>query len=341
MRHGLITSLAVIAVILTAPCFGQAGGAPGSQTAGTNFNGMGRGTMTQDEFNKLQDYADRAKRLSKDDKAAGKTLEQVLAEDKAAATALVKAMPLNCDVTDAIRFAEGPATYDGKTVQTHTYEAACSNGMGYFLIARDTLPPTGLTCFGVDATRKADLAAKRNPADACGLPGNTELKISAAKMLASAGISTCKVKGYQYQGQSAASRVEFDEVACDDGQGYMMLVALPGAQFPVRAQTCNQSAQRGLPCQLSGNGTVSTSPQAFRDALVKNKVVCDASDTSTRIIGQQANVKRYVVEFACWQYPRGLVAFIPVEDSKAPFETMDCPTAAKHGATCALPGNKH
>lgn len=341
MRMEQTVSAVVLGLALVAaPGWGQA--APASNSMGGSSGGafLGGSMLSQEQFQKLSEYADQAKRLTKDDKAKGKTLEQVLAEDRDAAIAIAKAMPLSCTVTNAIRFAEGPETIGGKTVQTQTYEAACANGMGYFLISVDQGAPRGLTCFAVDATAKADIKAGRKPADVCRLPGNSDLKLTAATMLAGAGITGCKVKDTLFRGQSAASRIEFDEVACEDGQGYIMMPALPGSQAPIRVQSCNQAAQRGLACQLSDNGHVSNSPKALREALAKYKIACEATDDTTRLIGQQANVKRNVVEFACPQQPKGLVAFIPYDDSKAPFEAVSCSDAVKRGAICALPANK-
>jgi hypothetical protein len=341
MRFGLITAAMVIAVIgYSSQGLAQVG--PTSGTGGTSMPTGGShmgSSMNQEQFNKLSDYADQAKRLTKDDKAKGKTLEQVLAADKLAAVALTKSMPLSCEVTDAMRFAAGPETIDGKPVQTETYEAVCTNGMGYFLVSVNPGKPYGFSCFASDATRKADIAAGRKPGEVCRLPGNADLKAVAGKMLAAAG-HACTVKDYRWSGQSAANHIEFDEVACDGGQGYMMVVALPGAQIPVHVETCNQSASRGLPCKLSDNGKVGPNFKTFRDALAKNKLSCEATDQTMRVIGQETTKKRYVVEFACPQQPKGLVAFIPDEGSTAPFEAVDCTTAPKRGATCALPGNK-
>ena len=137
-------TFAVAALALAAlggPAAGQVTGAGpatpgGAGTVGLG-NHMGQNNMTQDEFNKVADYADNAKRLTKEDKAKGKTLKDLLAEDLANAAALAKSMPLSCDVTEAILAAEGPASLDGKTVDTKTYEAACANGMGYFLISQE------------------------------------------------------------------------------------------------------------------------------------------------------------------------------------------------------------
>jgi hypothetical protein len=303
-------------------------------TGGTHMSGL-----NQEAFDKLSDYANTAKRLTTDDKAAGKTLKDVLAEDKTAAIALVKSMPLSCEVADAMKVAEGPDTVDGKQVQTHTYEAACSNGMGYFLISQDPAKPYGFSCFASDATAKADVAAGRKPGAVCQLPANADLKAVAGKMLTASGFA-CKVKDYRWAGQNVANHIEFDEVACDNGQGYMMVVALPGATIPVHVETCNASAKRGLACKLSDNGDVGPTLKSFRETLAKNKIVCDATDQTTRLLGHVAAKKVYVVEFACSQHPKGLVAYIPEENSTASLELVDCTTAAKRGAVCTLPGNK-
>lgn len=344
MRMRLAVTAGLIAVVAIAGlgsaqtssgAGGGQGGVPGSGIGPQNHLGA---NMTQDQFNNFMNYADQAKRLTKEDKAAGKTLAQVLAEDKLAAAALAKAMPLNCDVTDAMKIAEGPETVDGQTVQTQTYEAVCANGMGYFLVKQDPAKPYGLSCFAFDATAKADIAAGRKPGAVCRLPANADLKLVAAKMLAASGIA-CTVKDYRWVGQSAANHIEFDEVACDNGQGYMMIVALPGAQIPVHVETCNQSAKRGIACKLSDNGDVGPTLKSFRDVLARYKVACQATDQTTRVIGQIESKKLLVVEFACLEMPKGLVAYIPQEGSKSPFEVVDCPTAAKRGAVCALPGN--
>lgn len=330
--------VACLATILVLPISAKAQtGSAGSATPA--FNHMGANNLSQEQFNKLSEYANTANRLTKEDKAKGKTLKDVLAEDKNAAIALTKAMPLSCDVADAMKVAEGPETVDGKTVDTSTYEAACSNGMGYFLISQDPLKPYGFSCFAADATKQADIAAGKKPSAFCQLPPNADMKAVAGSILTAAGQS-CTVRGYRWIGQNSANHTEFDEVACEDGKGFMMVVALPGSTIPVHVETCNQSAARGLPCKLSDNGALPITLKTFRDVLAEKRIACDATDKTTRVIGNIAPKKLYVVEFQCSQNPKGLVAYIPQPGSIAPFEAIDCPTAAKRGAVCALPGNK-
>lgn len=74
---------------------------------------------------------------------------------------------------------------------------------------------------------------------------------------------------------------------------------------------------------------------ASKDALKQHGVACEAD--KVRVIGYETVKKRRVVEFSCLkQQPKGLVAFIPVDDSKAPFEALDCDAAAKRQAVCTL-----
>jgi len=72
--------------------------------------------------------------------------------------------------------------------------------------------------------------------------------------------------------------------------------------------------------------------QTFRDALAANGIKCES--TKSRVIGQENIRKRYVVEFACPEQPKGLVAFIPVEGNTNPFETIDCSTAVSRHILC-------
>ena len=338
MRKMAAAAAVIGGLMFSIPGTAQTAGGSGMGTSGSVTNT--RDLMSQEQFNKLTEYADRAKRLTKEDKAKGKSLEDMLAEDRAAATALTKAMPLSCEVADAMLIAQGPDTVDGKTVDTKTYEAACTNGMGYFLISRESLAPYGFSCFAADATRLADVAAGRKPGAICQLPSNADMRVAAGKVLNTAGIS-CAVRDYRWVGQNAANHTEFDEIACIDGKGYIMIAALPGAAIPVHVETCNQSAGRGLPCKLSDNGALPVTLKTFREALAAQKIACDATDQTTRVIGQENAKKRYVIEFQCSQQPKGLVAFIPLAGStSAPFEAIDCKTAVKRGVVCALPGNK-
>jgi hypothetical protein len=340
MRFGVAAAFALLLMPAFAQQSGPNGGGGGGMGGGTVGPGaqMGTRSLTMDQFNQLQDYADLSRRLSKDDKAKGKTVEDLIKEDKAAAVAIATSMPLACTVDKAILAAEGPDTVDGKAVQTRTFETVCTNGMGYFLTSREAAPATGLTCFAADTTRSADVAAGRKPTPACGLPELGDIKAMATAVMTKAG-TPCAVRDYRWLGSNSAAHVEFNEIACSDNTGYVLTVALPGSSSPVRVTTCHDSNARGLPCKLSDNGGEPLTAQTFRNALKQRGVACDADDKNVLIRGQETNLKRFVVEFKCSQHPQGLVGYIPLNGVKAPFEAVDCATAAKRGVKCSLSGS--
>lgn len=300
----------------------------------TNANHLGQNTLTQDQIGHLSDYIDRSKQLAKDAKARGKTVEQLLADYRAKATELTKLMPLNCEVSEAMLAAEGRDTIEGRLAETHTYEAACTNGMGYFLVDVEGGKPYGFSCLAAEATRKADSAAKRPVGTVCRLSANESPETLATSVLSHAGVN-CTVTGLNWLGQNAKNHIEYNEAACADGKGYVLASALPGQTFAPQAMSCHDAATRGIICKLTESGPVITK-QSFIDTLAKQGVACTTTVDKLHLIGRENGRKRYVVEFSCPEQPRGLVAFIPFADSKAPFESMDCKAAAKKQAICKL-----
>jgi hypothetical protein len=328
------------AILSAVPAIAQTpggGGPSGPGVGGSTVQAggqMGRDVISAEDFNKLQDYADMSKRLN-GEQNKGKTVEDLMKEDKEAATQLAGSMTFSCQVEKAILAAQGPETIDGKTIQTKTYETVCANGMGYFLTSRDAAHTSGITCFAADTSRQADQAAGRKPGPVCALPELADPKAMATTIMTRVG-TPCTVRDWRWLGQSSASHTEFDEVACTDDRGFILSVALPGSAAPVRVATCRESALRGLPCKLSDNGGEIVTVATFRDALKQRGLACDAGNKDIHLFGQENIQKRFVVEFKCSQHPQGLVTYIPLNGVKAPFEAMDCTTAAKRGVKCAL-----
>lgn len=332
-------------VLMVALLCDGAAGQPGGGAAGAGIsnsgavpmgNHMGTNTMTQDQFNQLKDYVDQAKRLTKDDRAKGKTEAALKAEDKENAVVLAKNLTMPCEVSDAMLVSQGNVTVEGKPVQTRTYETACTNGMGYFMVSQQP-KPYAVSCFAAEAKNNAEAAPGTHSGSMCKLPANADLKTIAASIISHAG-KTCSVTQVGWIGQSAASNTEYNEAACADGTGYMLATALPGSVNAPRVTDCHDSAMQGISCKLTHvTGAPIVTTQTFKDALVQRGVSCEAP--TVRVIGQQNISKRYVVEFSCSQQPKGLVAFIPIGDNTAPFQTYDCAAAAKLGAVCKLTGN--
>ncbi|SRR5579862_372582 len=325
-------ALCLALVVLATPASAQSGGAGGAlQSSGAQPLGdhMGQNNMTQDQFNQLSDYVDQAKRLTKEDKAKGKTKDDLKKEDSAAAADLAQALAVPCEVTDAELVAQSSAGMKG-------YEAACGNGMGYFLVSEPSKQPYGISCFTARAKHDLD-AAKGKTADAqCQLPANADIDAVAGRVLAGLNV-TCAVRKLSWMGRSDTTNSEYNEVSCADGKGYILVTPEPGSATAPHALGCADAAVQGIRCKLTAvaqSAQPALTLQTFKDALKQHNVSCDAG--GERVIGQENVQKRYVVEFKCPQQPRGLVAFIPIGANTTPFETTDCATAAKRGLACKL-----
>lgn len=261
---------------------------------------------------------------------AGPSPEQVL-KDAAALTATMK---LSCAVAEAKLLADGTASIDGRNVHVRSYETACSNGVGYFLVDQEGQAPYGFSCFAAESTRAADIAAGREPQPACTLPANADVKKAAAIVLGKLG-QQCTATALRHIGRDTNANTELNEVACSGGTGFVMASPLPGATQPVSALSCPDSYKRGVACKLSSNGAPLITMDTFKQALAQHGVACTVANS--RLIGRQNASKRHVVEFLCREKPEGLVAFIPLEDAAAPFETMSCSDAGfKAHVVCTL-----
>jgi len=273
---------------------------------------------------------DRLKAETSKRQPAAPSREQVLHDT----AALTKSLNLSCEVADAKLLAQGTASVNGKQVQVHTYETACSNGVGYFLVDQSPEPSFGFSCFSADSTRTADLAAGREPQPACTLPANEDAKRAAGIVLGKLG-QTCAVTALRSIGRDTKANTELTEAACTGGSGFVIASPLPGATQAVSAQNCPDSYRRGIACKLSSNGAPMITMDTFKQALTQHGVVCTVQDT--KLIGKQNASKRHVVEFKCAEKPDGLVAFIPLEDATAPFEAMSCSEAGfKAHVICSL-----
>ncbi len=319
MKHRSIVFIALIALVglVAGPSGAQHGIDPPPPAVG---NDLDLGVNQLKQFGIYDVFKARVKQENKD----GKSIEELVAQDKADASALVSSLKMQCTVTDAILVAVDAGA------RTKTYEVACASGVGYFLVKSEgPVKPSGFTCFAADAARQADIAAHRPPSVGCGLPENAGTKATAASILTRAG-KVCSVKGVLWRGQSATT--DFLEAACEERNGFVVRAPLPGSLAPVRVDTCVESGRSGLPCKLTESDPAII---AAEDALKEHGVACDAD--KIRVIGHEAVKKRRVVEFLCpRQQPNGLVAFIPVEGSTAPFEALDCKAAAHRQAVCTL-----
>lgn len=341
MRYSMYFAIVLI-VALGAPAAAQMGGAAASQTGSAaegsslpSQNHMGRNNMTQAQFDQLSEYVDQAKRLTKEDKAKGKTAADLKKEDMAAASDLIEVTALPCAPSDAELASKGKAGVAGKPQAITAYEVACSNGMGYFLVSGKQ--NSGFSCFTAQARSALDAKQGKTGDITCRLPANASTGKIAQAVLSHLGVS-CQVKQVAWMGADPKTNTEYNEAACSGGTGYVLATPEPGSKIAPHALTCEQGAREGLKCTLTkvAQSAPTLTLQTFRDALARHGVAC--TNSKVRVIGRQNKSKRYVVEFQCPEQPKGLVALIPLNGDKAPFETYDCKTVTKLGAFCKLNG---
>jgi hypothetical protein len=335
-KCGAVCVLAILGVLQASMANGQGGPSVGGPS---NYNPAGAGTTSRSQD---QADADRLYREAISQKRNGLSKKEPREQVMQEASALAKNLHLACDVTDAQIANENKITgSSGQKITARTYEIACAQGLGYFAVAQDPDPPVGFSCFAIEGQHAAALAKGEKFDQACVLPANHDLNAMATAVLARAG-TTCNVAKLQWYGQAAT--VEYTEVACGDGKGFLLGTALPGVEGSTRVVNCADAGAQGKPCVLTKAAAVATASaeppptlEAFKAALSQHGIACTvAGDTDIRLIGKQNRSQRHVVEFKCPEQPKGLVVLIPLGANPNPFQPMDCSAAAKIGATCKL-----
>ena len=313
---------------------------PGEQSSG--------GLMSQSAIKQMGDYLDKSRALNRD---AAKNAQDAPTKDEVMqrSTAILQKLKISCDLQDAELAGSAKETLNGKNMQTNLFEVACANGMGYFLSASEPLVkksakkttphevinPTAMSCFAAEGTRAADETNGEKSDFYCQLPANKDIKAVASTLMAAAG-TTCVVNELKWYGMSATSQMDYTEVTCGDGKGYLLRTALPGASVATNVLSCVDAAKKGLDCKMTDVGAIEKLPtiDTFKDYLAHSGVACTVEQT--RYIGRETLKQRYVVEFKCPQQPKGLIAFIPLPGNLFKFETVDCAGAATHGVSCKL-----
>jgi hypothetical protein len=247
---------------------------------------------------------------------------------------IVDTLHLACGLTAVERIGRSTLRIDGKTVPADLFEVACDNATGYLLESRGSLAPLAISCFAAEAGRVDDEARGVRSEVYCQLPQNKDVKAMAAALMKASG-TDCSVANARWFGVNAAKQMEYSEVACADGTGYLLRIAMTG-DAPVSALGCREAAKEGLRCHLTDGGPVPVpiTKQTFRDALKRYDIGCEP--TELRIVGRESEDKRYVVEVKCPELPKGLVAFVPLEGNPHQFEAIDCAAASERAIACQL-----
>jgi hypothetical protein len=157
----------------------------------------------------------------------------------------------------------------------------------------------------------------------------------AATLMAGSGVS-CAVRDNRWFGRSTSSPMEYSEIVCDDGRGFLLRTALPGSHAETSVVSCADAARQGIKCRLTDPGPLepTVTPDTFKGALAKNGVSCRIDQL--REVGQEDIHRRYVVEYLCADQRNAMVAFVPLAGNDNPFETMPCAAAVSRGVVCTL-----
>jgi hypothetical protein len=245
---------------------------------------------------------------------------------------LIEALSLPCAPINAELAGGGKIKVEDRLIEVKVYEVACRSGIGYFLVSQPPEKTLAVSCFAAAAAHDATQEAKHDEF-ICGLSADKDAKTMAAAVVKGAG-ATCDVSDYHWIGVSATSGTEYSEVACANGQGYVVEVPQTGPPEQVAVVGCQDAVKEGVKCKLTAV-TMPVTLETFRDALKEHAVDC--ADQKIRYIGRETQGRRYVVELQCPAKPDGLVAFIPLEGNSKPFETLDCSAAAARSAVhCTL-----
>jgi hypothetical protein len=323
-----IIAMMGMATALTTPVHAQ--GAPGVH----QDNGGINGSLSREDLEKLGGRY-------KDDTSADVPKDPILARAKAEAQSLplLQSLQISCDVSDAKLVVVGTRRpkSGGREVQTRVYEVACAEGMGYLLETADKETPIAISCLSAEEARAADAAKGKESALFCKLPENKDVYAMLTNLIRSDAGVQCEADSVKLFGRSESTHSEYSEVACKDGNGFLLRIPLPGTQAEIVVMTCAQAAKQGIKCRLTDPGPVEAdvTTQTLKEALAGNGVTCSIGQI--RLVGQEEHLKRYVVEYVCADQGNSVVALVPLAGNSNPYESLDCATAlSRHDVVCML-----
>jgi hypothetical protein len=309
--------------------------------------GITLGYMSQGDVKGLADFVDSTRLLESKD-----LVPKAIAARHS--TAMLKALQISCQLTDARHIGTGKSMVGGKPVEAGLYEVACADGTGYLLTMRDLSMASGISCLAASATPSGNSDQAKVDLK-CHLPANVNLDEMATALMRNTG-ANCVASKVKWLGESAEPKLDYTDVGCKDDREFIMRTPAPGSAGNIDVLTCKDAALHGAKCQLTTGGAAaaaeapaaaaSTSEaqarptlQWFKDALSKNGVACDVK--KARIVGRESIKRRYIVEYQCPQQPHGVVAYVPSDaDTVNPFEWIDCDAAAARKLACQFTGDR-
>ncbi len=156
---------------------------------------------------------------------------------------LIAAGNIPCTMTDSRFVAEGTGS---DKIKAKYYEAACKEGMGYVVVAKEKVPtPEAFDCFSMGQPGPDGKPGSL----VCKLPANAKPILGLQASFATTGAS-CEVSNARLIGSSAKNT--FVEIACQGGVGYIFGMARQtGGAAPVVVSCIDPSAKDNLKCTLT------------------------------------------------------------------------------------------
>lgn len=236
-------------------------------------------------------------------------------EITAQAQALLVATGTTCQVTEASQ----PGI---NTEQQKIYEAACSEGPGYILIA--ATPPQAFDCLELAGT--AATARMRDPAadvgQQCAMPANLNGLAVIGGWARGAGVS-CTIDEAVAIGKSDRDNIVY-EIGCAGADGYWLEKVGTGWDL----KDCLQVASTGGTCRFT---TAQEQADGFEAKLAGTDAAgCDV--TQVRLMGSNANGRFY--EAKCAAEGEGYIARINNEGVTQ--QIYPCATAQRIGGGCTF-----
>jgi len=275
--------------------------------------------------------------LAADAPAAGppKMDPKVHADSQRDAPALVQAAGAKCDVTDAYSLGLNDETINGKKFKATFYEIACQQGMGYIFKSVPGSDATFYDCMSLkviydrqSAAEKA-AAAKAKTTNTCGmLPANADPKAGLTPLMVKSGERCGTVTDADALGSNPTDKLTFFEVACSEGQGYVLSFPEPGSTKDVDVIPCYKADNIGTTCKLTS-----------KDKISKQIVALDTSNkhpncmpTKGRwVVTDTSNGNEYY-EIGCAD---GATAYMIRTSAKGEYrESVECTLATRIAGGC-------
>jgi len=236
------------------------------------------------------------------------------ADPKAGIAALVAQHEPGCDMTSARGL--------GHNATVTVLEVACQGGAGYIVDGSYPLslskPATFNPCAGITPGMTIQ----------CTLTDTAATDNYVASLVSKMG-KPCVMKDHRYVGADAKG-VEYFEVACQDGKGYMMQVAENGSVTPI---DCTLADNIGGGCTLTNSRAAETEQAGLYTRLAqKAGFACDVSKYAPLPVEVPGHE---VVELACSNRPDGAIAIFPANEAEKS-QIDNCAVSELAGYRCSF-----